>query len=226
MSRILYINGQILGNCIFVKDAEGVVIPGYKGRCADFVCKCGNVFTAHIHAVKWNLIQYCGVNCIERKKAFISKKATHGHVINNKKTSEYSAWISVKHRCYKEKNCRYKYYGAKGVKMCDRWLNSFENFIADMGFKPSPLHSLDRFPNKEGNYEPGNCRWATIEQQARNKSNTHNITYKGKTLCLTDWAKELGISKGCLEGRISVMKWSVERAFTEPVNKKNKKIAA
>lgn len=80
---------------------------------------------------------------------------------------EYRAWQRMKQRCYWKKGFAYSYYGGRGIKVCDRWLNSFENFYADMGDRPSPELSLDRI-DSNGNYEPSNCRWATRSQQSRN----------------------------------------------------------
>jgi hypothetical protein len=84
---------------------------------------------------------------------------------------EYKAWIAMKYRCLKPYTPNYKYYGARGITVCDRWLNSYENFLADMGPRPSISHSLDRI-DFNGNYEPGNCRWATKAQQSVNRRNT------------------------------------------------------
>jgi hypothetical protein len=74
----------------------------------------------------------------------------------------------MKSRCYDSKRNGYKNYGGRGIKVCDRWLNSFENFLTDMGRKPGPEYSIDRIDN-DGNYEPGNCRWATMQEQSQNK---------------------------------------------------------
>lgn len=84
-------------------------------------------------------------------------------------TPEYKAWASMKARCSNSKRHNYHRYGGRGICVCERWLK-FENFLADMGPRPSPSHSLDRYPNNDGNYEPGNCRWATRVEQAGNRS--------------------------------------------------------
>ena len=85
---------------------------------------------------------------------------THGM----SKTPEFRAWLNMKERCYRPTNARYHRYGARGIEVCDRWLESFENFYTDIGDRPSPTHSLDRIDN-DGNYEPDNCRWGTREEQ-------------------------------------------------------------
>jgi hypothetical protein len=87
-----------------------------------------------------------------------------------RRTPEYRAWQALKTRCFNPKIVGYHRYGGRGITVCDRWINSFENFLADMGCRPGPEYSIDRFPNNDGNYEPSNCRWATRDQQAANKT--------------------------------------------------------
>lgn len=101
------------------------------------------------------------------------------------------------------------------VTVCERWASSFEAFFEDMGERPSEAHSLDRI-DPDGHYEPGNCRWATWAQQARNKSNVELLTHPdtGEAMCLTDWAKRLGIRKSTLHYRVK--RWPLRRALSEP----------
>lgn len=127
---------------------------------------------------------------------------------------EYTIWGEMKARCL---NKNRENYGGRGITVCSRWLR-FEEFIKDMGTRPSKNHSIDRIDNDKG-YFKENCKWATWKEQSRNKRNNVNITYQGKTQCLPDWAEELGISKSTLQSRINRSNWPIERAFTTLANK-------
>lgn len=160
-------------------------------------CVCGKeraVISLSLHAGK---SKSCG--CMTR--------VTHGM----HKSPEYGIWRSMKNRCHIKKHKGYRNYGARGIKVCERWLNSFENFYADMGPRPSPEHSIDR-KNNNGNYEPGNCRWATNDVQHRNRSDTHFIEFAGERLPLLDWATKLGLSPRGLRTRLERL--SLEQALT------------
>jgi hypothetical protein len=109
----------------------------------------------------------------------------------NLKNKAYRAWNNLKKRCNNPNNISFVYYGGRGIKVCRRW-KKFENFIADMGLPPSEKHSIDRIDN-DGNYEPSNCRWATREEQANNKSNNKFITYNDCTLTIAQWARKLNV---------------------------------
>jgi hypothetical protein len=129
------------------------------------------------------------------------------------RSSEYITWNNMLQRCTNPKKDSYLRYGGRGIKVCKRWLK-FKNFVADMGIKPSPAHSIERINNSKG-YCPSNCRWATRYEQRRNMRMNHWITFKGKTMCLADWARELGIWYMTLHGRLA-RGWSVADAFTLP----------
>ena len=163
---------------------------------------CGTVFCAKSRSRK-----YCSFSCYKKTIA------THGEAA---KTKEYTAWMNMKKRCYDKNYKAYKWYGQRGITVCDRWLSDYKNFLDDMGRKPSQKHSLDRI-DSNGNYTPGNCRWANQHTQATNSSHPHMISLGGKTLCMRDWAKELKIGETTLSARINTYKWTVERALTTPV---------
>jgi hypothetical protein len=132
-------------------------------------------------------------------------------------TSEYIAWFNMKKRCYDIKDNRYKNYGKRGIKVCKKWMK-FEEFIKDMGLKPSLKHSLDRIDNN-GNYKPGNCRWATDALQSNNRTSNTKITFKNKTKTMAEWAEFLGFKQSTLCMRLTKYKWPIEKAFTRPIGR-------
>lgn len=142
--------------------------------------------------------------------------ATHGM----SKTPEYSAWHMMLARCGNANNKSYHSYGGRGIKVCERW-KAFENFFADMGLRPSPRHSLDRYPDQSGNYEPQNCRWATVREQTNNRRSCHMVVYRGKRQSISDAAREAGMPYSTVSLRI-FKGWDVEVALTTPVRPKRK----
>jgi hypothetical protein len=116
-------------------------------------------------------------------------------------TREYRIWSGMRGRCNNKNAPSYRYYGARGIKVCARWERSFDNFLGDMGVAPSKSHSIDRI-NNDGNYEPGNCRWATRRQQMTNTSRTVHITIDGVTRSLIEWAEHLELPYHRLQGRL------------------------
>lgn len=135
----------------------------------------------------------------------------------------YDNWKNMKARCNNPKNRAYRYYGGRGISVCSRWQHSFKNFVADMGTKPTPKHTIERI-NNNGNYEPSNCRWATMKEQSRNTRRTRLITYKGVTKCVRDWEEDLHLPEGCIAARLGRGDPVNERLFrspsTLPVNRK------
>lgn len=126
----------------------------------------------------------------------------------------YNAWKTMWQRCNNNLNSRYVHYGGRGIQVCSQW-DSFENFLKDMGERPTQKHSIDRIDNN-GNYEPSNCRWATQSEQLRNNRRTILIIHKGSTLCVKDWASKQGIHDTRILWRIS-KGWSIEDALEKPV---------
>ena len=119
----------------------------------------------------------------------------------------------MKDRCYNPRYKTFHSYGGRGIAVCQQWVNSFERFLADMGPKPSAKHSLDRFPDKDGNYEPGNCRWATTKMQNRNKRNSRTMTINGITKSVADWAEANGLANKTVKARLR-RGWSPERSIS------------
>lgn len=108
------------------------------------------------------------------------------------KTSEYNIWVTMRQRCNNPKDQVYHRYGARGIKVCDRW-SSFKLFLADMGPRPSKDHSLDRYPDMKGNYEPNNCRWATSTEQANNRSTNRHIELNGRRVTIMQAERITGV---------------------------------
>lgn len=177
-----------------------------------YQCTCGQVVERRHHDVDRGLTKSCG--CLNREQAR-ARFTTHGEIPGKKPTPEWRAWKNMKLRC-KAPPGRPDHgkYVARGIKVCDRWRDSFAAFLADMGRKPSPRHSLDRI-NNDGNYEPGNCRWATPNTQARNRRPSVLIEWHGETLPLADWAQRLGVPYHRLFRRLR-SGWTVAEAFTSP----------
>lgn len=171
-------------------------------------CDCGAEKAVCQSELRSGKTKSCG--CL-RRQIQISANMTHGYNRARKPAPIYRTWCLMLGRCRNKKLPEFKNYGGRGIKVCDRW-HRFENFLADMGEKPGGL-TLDRIDNN-GDYEPGNCRWATRKQQTRNTRRNLMLTYAGKTMCLADWASELGINRGTLWSRIK-MGWSLERAFSK-----------
>ena len=120
-------------------------------------------------------------------------------------------------RCYSESRPDYRLYGGRGIKVCERWRNDFLAFVADMGPRPSPKHSVDRWPNQNGDYEPSNCRWATQTEQCRNSRKNRIITINDRSQTMSEWAEESGL--GAAFRRRLYLGWSPEEAIQRPKRK-------
>jgi len=108
----------------------------------------------------------------------------------------------MKERCLNPKSAGYPRYGGRGIKVCERWLNSFPAFLDDMGRRPSAIHSIDRYPDNDGDYCPENCRWATPTEQMNNRSNSIRLEIDGRSLTIAEFADECGVDAGTIYGRI------------------------
>lgn len=156
------------------------------------LCDCGNIIEHNTYYLNIGLALHCGCDYI---KNLAASKTKHGE---GNSTKEYWAWISIKQRCYNPNHISYRNYGARGIKVCQRWIDSYQVFLGDMGRAPTPKHSIDRHPDKNGNYEPGNCRWTTQLEQMNNIRKNVHIEYKGETLTQAQWARRLNISDQAL----------------------------
>jgi hypothetical protein len=159
------------------------------GVCWVCECDCGKEIIVSANSLATGNTVSCGCYNLDKIK---ERQTKHGHSSNGIISPEFRTYRNMKMRCYDTKNKSYKNYGGRGIKICDRWLESFENFLQDMGLRPSPNHSIDRFPNNDGDYEPGNCRWATRYQQGRGRTDNEWREFEGKRMILTDWAISVG----------------------------------
>ena len=175
---------------------------GYQ--CWLFKCSCGNKKVISINYIRSGVTKSCGCFRREQNALLNLNNTTHGM----SKTRTYISWQKMKGRCLDKDNRNYKWYGARGIKVCKRWLNSFKNFLEDMGERPSDK-TLDRI-NNDGNYCKNNCKWSTKKEQMNNTRKNIVLIYKGKTQTAKQWADELDINYNTIRYRIK-KKWNIER---------------
>lgn len=167
-------------------------------------CVCGQIRTVSSNDLRRGKSISCGCSSY-RLGPFLSE------------LPEYDIWGGIKSRCLNPRYHAYPYYGGRGITLCDRWRDSFTNFYADMGPRPSPQHSIDRTDNEKG-YFPENCRWSTSKEQARNTRRTRLVTFQGLTLCVSEMAKHHGFTPQQIINRLH-KGWTIERALTTPIKK-------
>lgn len=172
--------------------------------------RCGEERERTVSHVRTGYVKSC--HCTNKTRAI-----RHGHASTGAETTTYQAWASMKKRCLNPTHASFSDYGGRGITVCSRWLESFENFLADMGECPDGL-SLERGDNDKG-YSQENCRWATLMEQNSNRRSNTWITFNGKTLTVTQWARELGMKKNTLIERFRRGQ-SAESALTTPVQKR------
>ena len=185
---------------------------GVRWTC---LCDCGRRMKVRTAALHNGNTKSCGCLALETSKAV---NTAHGHTAGRKVTPTFKSWLSMLARCYDEKNISYPHYGAKGIKVCERWRTSFEHFLADLGERPSRKYSLERNDSSK-DYVPGNCRWATRVEQNRNRSSNVWIKVGVERLLLADWAKRLGTGESTIINRIK-RGWTEKEAVTIPVQRK------
>jgi len=176
MPNLIDINNQIFGKL--------KVIRHVKGTYWECQCECGQIVTRPSGSLRDGSTKSCG--CLKIETA---GNATRRHGCTN--TKEYRLWSAIKDRCYYKGYKLFHRYGGRGIKMCDRWINSFENFLSDMGKIPEGM-TIDRIDN-DGDYSPENCRWATKTEQAQNRSTTRYVEWNGEKMCLSEFTRQLGL---------------------------------
>lgn len=170
-------------------------------------CDCGNETIKTGCNLKSGRLKTCG--CEAHARRVETRAEDH---------PDFRVFLAMLARCYTPSTPSYGSYGGRGVKVCDRWREGgFWVFLDDMGPRPTPDHSIDRYPDTAGDYTPENCRWATPKQQANNRRTNTMITYRGETRTMKEWAEALGINYQTLKARIR-SGWDIERAMTpEPI---------
>lgn len=176
-------------------------------RFAVFLCECGRRKIMDCENVKSGRSKTCGCSA--------KKPKSHGKC----GSLTYVSWSAMKQRCA-ESSLSPQYYRDKGIRVCERWQNSFEAFLEDMGERPSKQHSIDRI-DVNGDYCPGNCRWATPQEQARNKTVNVILTHNGESKCITEWAEQLGFDSGIIRDRLR-LGWSIADALKPEKRTKGK----
>ncbi len=214
MSRMIDMTGMVCGLLTVLRrePCEGRI----QWRCS---CKCGNEHVARGEDLRSGKITSCG--CIRRHNASLLN-LSHGDSRVGAVTHEYETWLAMVRRCNDPNVAGYHNYGGRGITVAPCWLGDtgFQNFLSHVGRKPSPQHTLDRIDNSKG-YEPGNVRWATRTQQARNTRRNRFLTHVGRTQTVKEWAIELGVHPDALYSRLR-LGWSDEEALTTPVRRSHR----
>lgn len=204
--------GERIGRLTVLRLADESKSDAIRWLCR---CDCGNQSVVAPANLQNGNTTSCG--CL-RSEVARARATVHG----KHNTATYRAWRAMIQRCYDPCSDAYKYYGAKGVSVCERWLCSFSAFALDMGDRPEGM-SIDRIDGN-GNYEPSNCRWTSHVQQSRNRSSNRVLTFNGKTQTAVEWAEELGANPFTIYSRLK-RGWSHERALSTPFPNKQEEYA-
>jgi hypothetical protein len=202
MSRhAIDLSGKVFSKLTVVRRSD-LVLKSSRHATWECVCECGNRSVVPSSRLIKGDTTSCG--CYGRTRIGDMNK-THGMT----STSMFAIWSGMLGRCSNHKSKDFPRYGGRGIQVCERW-KSFDNFYADMGDRPKGK-TLDRI-NNSGNYEPGNCRWASASEQATNRRSTHYVSLNGETLPLSEWAAKLDINPKTISTRLH-RGWSYEEAL-------------
>ena len=216
---VVDLTGQTFGRLTVLHRVENDKHGKTRWLCR---CVCGTEMARNACHMRKGESLSCG--CLQRETN-VSAPTVHGHAKVGRATKEYVAWTNMIARCENTKATRFDAYGGRGITVCDRWRHDFVAFLADMGPRPSSRHTIDRFPDNDGNYEPGNCRWATMKEQGRNKRNNRLVTFNGETLTIAEWGERLD-SNGTVVGIRLRNGWSDARAVTDPARPHPRRLAS
>jgi hypothetical protein len=192
-------------------------LDGYAGNARLWLCECvcGNrvrVTTGHLVS---RHTRSCG--CLIGTGRH---HVTHGHSVGGVPTITFQSYLSMIQRCYNSNVANYHLYGGRGVIVCEEWLGptGFQSFLDHAKERPSRIYSLDRYPNRNGNYEPGNVRWATPKEQANNRNTNRYVTYNGEALTVAQWSERTSISIRMILWRLD-HDWDIAKALSEPTDR-------
>lgn len=206
------LSGRTFGGWTVDRFAGYRVTASGKAPCWLCRCECGTTRAVRAGDLTSGASTSCGCR---KDRATADRRTTHGNTRGGVASREWRSWVAMRQRCTSRGSPSFRHYGGRGITVCDRWRDSFANFLADMGPAPGPNPSLDRIdPN--GNYEPGNCRWIPRDEQPRNRRCSRNITYDGVTMTAAEWARRLGCQSNAIYARLN-MGWSHREIIETPV---------
>lgn len=208
MGKINNLVGQVFGK-LTVTEEDPVRVGLYVAWICR--CECGGVKSVSGNTLRLGNCNSCG--CLSKGRPLIG---TEGLMVN----PLYGVWRGMIQRCIRAKGETYQNYAARGITVCQEWLDSFQTFAEDMGERPEG-YSLDRINNDLGYYKE-NCKWSTMTEQSNNRTNNVWVDYKGETKTIAQWAVDLGMTDISLRMRLTVLGWDTERAFTQPVLKRSR----
>jgi hypothetical protein len=190
------------------------VAVSWDEESSRWLCQC--VCGAEKLVIPASLLSHSSKSCgCRRKELLRESRKKHGHCSRSGASATYRSWRAMIDRCYNEDRRTYARYGGRGIRVCERWRHSFQNFLDDIGERPSRRHTVNRIDN-DGHYEPGNVRWSLPAEQSKNTSRNRTFEWKGETLTLTDLATRVGINQKTIIGRLN-NGWPIADALTVPV---------
>jgi hypothetical protein len=204
--RAFQLSGMTFERLTVIRRDPSVYGAGTKSK---WICQC--ICGSTVSVIGRDLVRRntrsCGCLRAEIQRTLPRKHGLSKHPL-------YAKWAEMIRRCHAPQCHTFPSYGGRGIRVCSRWRESLQSFIDDMGLPPSRQHSIDRI-NNDGDYEPGNCRWATSSQQGRNTRANRTLTLDGEAHCISEWSEITGLQRSCIGSRLR-RGWSVRRTLTTP----------